>query len=196
MDLAVSAAGVTAALLTLFDLDRTFYIPSASRARWELRAWWWGFVLANGALSILLFGAVGATTAFENIPPLFKGILVGGGYLALVRSKFATISIQGKDIPLGIEALYEGARGFVFRRINRIAQEERIRETTSLADEKSLEKLVAECRTVIEVNQIMTGEEKRLARAWILKVIEDAGSDDAEKRRTLANFRLSGQQSD
>ena len=35
----------TAAVLTLFDLDRVFYIPSNFPRKAALYSWWWGFVI-------------------------------------------------------------------------------------------------------------------------------------------------------
>jgi len=37
-------AVLTAALLTLFDLDRTFYVPRAVPRKAALRLWWWSFI--------------------------------------------------------------------------------------------------------------------------------------------------------
>lgn len=193
-----AGAGTTAALVTLFDLDRTFYIPQTPGPRWALRFWWWGFILANGVLAVLLHAVVRDWLVnnnwFDSVPPL-RGVLVGTSYLALVRSKFMTLSIPGKDFPVGLEAAYDGARAFVFRRINRIAQEECIKETTALAASKTLIELRDECLTAIETNQLLTLEEKRQERNWVLLMIEDENSNSTDKRRTLANYRLSGQKS-
>jgi hypothetical protein len=42
-----TVAGMTAALLTLFDLDRTFYLPSKVPRKVALWAWWWGRLQRN-----------------------------------------------------------------------------------------------------------------------------------------------------
>lgn len=44
-------AFLASALLTLFDLDRTFYVPSATKSKVILYGWWWSFVAANGILA-------------------------------------------------------------------------------------------------------------------------------------------------
>jgi hypothetical protein len=55
----LSIAFVVSALLTLFDLDRTFYVPSNTQRKAPLYAWWWGFILANGLASASLYGFFG-----------------------------------------------------------------------------------------------------------------------------------------
>lgn len=51
--------GATAALLTLFDLDRTFYVPSRAERKMALYSWWVGFIIINGVLAILLYMILG-----------------------------------------------------------------------------------------------------------------------------------------
>ena len=43
-------AGITAALLTLFDLDRVFYVPARVQRKVVLYLWWWGFILVNAPI--------------------------------------------------------------------------------------------------------------------------------------------------
>src|SRR5713101_9085313 len=121
-------AGAIAALLTLFELDRTFYIPKAVPRKIALNAWWWGFVTANGLLAGWLYTIVSDLEMVQGVNTNLRGSAVGFGYLALVRLKIVTVKLQGSDVPVGLDGTYEGAKAFFFRRINRIAREARIQE--------------------------------------------------------------------
>ncbi len=59
--------GATAALLTLFDLDRTFYVASKTERKAALYAWWIGFIIINGLLAILLYFIVKDTDAIKDM---------------------------------------------------------------------------------------------------------------------------------
>jgi hypothetical protein len=188
-------AGITASLLTLFDLDRTFYVPSKTPRKAALYAWWWGFVLANGVFAIAFYKIIGGIDALKDINPWLKAITVGVGYLAIIRLKFTTFNYQGKDVPFGLEAFYEALKGYVFRRINNIAKHARFTETLELANGKTLKDLMTQARLNIEQDQLLTADEKRSRKAWLLKVVDDATTEEADKRAVVADYILSGQRS-
>ncbi len=54
---------------------------------------------------------------------------------------------------------------------------------------------MSECKAAVDTNQLLNAEEKRQDHIWIRNVVFDANSKPPEKRRTLANYRLSGQKS-
>jgi hypothetical protein len=188
-------AGTTAALLTLFDLDRTFYIPSKLPSRLALRAWWWGFVLANGLLAASLYAVLGDLEILQRVHPLLRAMLIGIGYLAFIRAKLTTFNLKGTDVPAGIEVFYEGAKGYVYRRINRIAKVARFTETTQMAKETPLEDLLSRARLSIEQDVLLDPSDKRAAKAWLLRVVQDDHATAPEKALALADFILSGQKS-
>jgi len=72
---------VTSALLTLFDLDRTFYVPSNTRRKLSLYTWWWSFVAVNGLLAALLYPILRELQALTGIPPLLRAAVGGITYL-------------------------------------------------------------------------------------------------------------------
>jgi hypothetical protein len=187
--------GATAALLTLFDLDRTFYVPSRAQRKAVLYAWWWGFVLINSAFAILLYEIVGSTDSLKNLHPLLRAISVGAAYLALIRLKFTTFSFQGKEIPFGLEFFYEGLKGFVFKRINKIAKQARFTETVDLAAKTTLAELTRAAKLGIEQDQLLSTDEKRTRKAWVVGVLQDANTPEDDKKLTLANYVLSDQRS-
>jgi hypothetical protein len=187
--------GATAALFTLFDLDRTFYVPSKAERKAVLYAWWWGFVLANSGFAVVAYEIVGGNVASKISNPWLRAISVGAGYLAVIRSKLTTISYQGKEIPFGPEFLYEGMKAFVFKRINNIAKRARSTETAQMAAQNTLAQLVSQAKLDIEQDQLLSAEEKRLRKAWVLRVFQDANASDEDKRATLADYLLSGQRS-
>lgn len=188
-------AGVTAALLTLFDLDRTFYVPARTQRKALLYTWWWGFVIANGLLAVVFYKMISGIEALQNVNPWLRAVSVGAGYLAVIRLKFTTFNFQGKEVPFGLEAFYEAGKGYIFKRINNIAKEARFAETMELINHKTLDELAIQARLNIEQDQLLAPEEKRSRKAWLLKVIQDANTTEAERRATLADYILSGQRS-
>jgi hypothetical protein len=66
-------AGATAVLLTLVDLDKTFYVPRRTSRKVVLYSWWWLFVLANGGLAIAFYGLVVSLAALETMNPSISG---------------------------------------------------------------------------------------------------------------------------
>lgn len=188
-------AAFTASLLTLFDLDRTFYVPARMQSKVALRAWWWGFILANGLAAAALYVIFKDIEALRGLNPVLKAIVVGIGYLALIRAKFTTFNVQGREVPFGLEALYEGAKGFVYKRINSIAKVARFNETTQLAASETLAALAARAKLSIEQDALLTSDDKRRAKAWLLSTLQDPNTSDEDKRAALADFILSGQRS-
>ena len=191
MDLAI--AGLTAGLLTLFDLDRTFYVPAKVPSRLALWAWWWGFIVINAVASAALYTLLKDLKPLQGLNPVLKAVLLGIGYLAVIRAKFTTINLKGIDVPLGPEALYEGAKGMVYRRINRITKAARFAETGELARTASLENLAGRARLSINQDALLSAEEKNRALLWILTLLDDRRSTEEDKRLALADFLLSGQ---
>lgn len=186
-------AGLTAGVLTLFDLDRVFYIPPKLDRRIPLLCWWWGFIIANGVVAGMAYGPLAGLQALAGMEPWARALVVGLGYRALISSKFATVKIRGEDIPFGPEMIYEKAKDFVFKRINGIATRARIAETDALVEANTLKELVAWANKVILHDALMSPRERQDAKEWILGVISDNKIDELEKRMHLAIFIRSGQ---
>lgn len=187
-------AGSTAALLTLFDLDRTFYIPTRTTEKTKLYLWWWGFVLTNGLLAAALsvgFASLNLLPAIEQ--GWLRGIAVGVGFLAIIRAKLTTFRVQDREVPFGPELLYEGAKEFVYKRINRVALESRYQETVQLAESEELGALGRRAKLRIDQDVLLAPEEKTRTKAWLLRVVEDDKASDLDKKTSLADFILSGQ---
>lgn len=191
MDLAIAA--VVAAVLTLIDMDRVFYVPRTVQRKIALYFWWVGFVAVNGALAgaAVLFLAPGPP--FKDWDVVVRGLAIGFGYLALIRLKFTTIMIGDKEVPLGIEAAYEGVKQAAFKRINSIAKKARIAEATSLAETKTLAALAEDARVNIDLDSLLKPSEKEEAKRWVARVVLDATtSGERNAKITLADFILSG----
>jgi hypothetical protein len=190
----MTIAGLTAGVLTLFDLDRTFYVPASASGRARLAFWWWGFILANGLLAVGLYVSLATVEPFKGMEPIVRGLVIGIGYLALIRVKFTTFNFGGQDVPFGLEALYDAARGFVYKRINQIAKVARTTETLAYAAAHTLPALISEAKLSVDNDQVMNSDAKREAKAWIVKLVQDTATPDDEKRVALATFILSGYQ--
>jgi len=94
-------AGGTAGVLTLFDLDRVFYVPREAKQKFALYFWWWGFILANGLLAVGLYFGVKNLDTFKDWSAPLLALTVGASYLAIIHAKFTTFSLGGKDVPFG-----------------------------------------------------------------------------------------------
>ena len=185
-------AALTAGILTLLDLDRTFYIPSATPQKVLLYLWWWGFVVANGVLAGTLYAELRLYDPFSAIQEPVGAFAVGLSYLAILRLKFSTFTFGGKDVPFGVEAFYNAIKEFVYKRINRIALAARIAETFALANNSALAALASQVRLSIDANQLLGDEDKRTVKGWLLQVLQDAGSSELDKKAALAAYVLSG----
>jgi len=133
--LPVLLAALIAGALTYFDLDTVFDEPPPLRwGPWfRLAIPWWGFVLTNAVLAVALYFVLKEMAYFKDIDPWLNALYVGLGYPALVRLKFTTVSLNGKAIPIGVDAVYEGLKEFVHKRINRVIREWRMEQIGSLA---------------------------------------------------------------
>jgi hypothetical protein len=154
-----------------------------------------GGVLANAAIAIGLYFVFREIDPLKALNPWFRAFVIGLTYLALIRVKFTTFSYQGRDVPFGIEALYEAAKKFVFKRINGIARKARYEETIALATASTLAELTRRARLCIEQDALLSQEEKRSHKIWLLKAIADPESSDEDKRTALADYVLSGHRS-
>lgn len=188
----VATAGLSG-FLTLIDMDRTFYVPASSNQKLQLYSWWWLFVAANAGLAVALYLLVKDVEPFKGMDPAVRALTVGAAYLAVVRAKFTTFKYAGKDVPFGFEAVYEGAKDLAYRRINRIAKVARRDETIALASKTSLADLWSQAKISINTDSLLSAEEKRALKQWVLTVVNDASASDFDKRADLANFILSGQ---
>ena len=186
-------AFTAAALLTWFDLDQTFYIPKKFKGQLALYFWWVTFIFANGFLSAGAYKIFGDVDGLKTVHPWLRALLIGVSYLAFVRIKITTFNYQGREVPVGVEALYVGAKSFVYKRINRIAKEARSAETIERANNSSLADLVSHARLAANQDAILTAEEKKTNLSWILSVMQDAATSDFDKRAALADYILSGQ---
>jgi len=186
-------AAMVASILTIFDIDRTFYLPAKIDKKLQLLLWYWAFVLANGALALGLSAWIQQAGLLGDWNWVLRGLTVGGAYLAIIRAKFTTFDFGGRTIPFGFELIYEAAKDFAYKRINRIAKAARNTEATALADSKTLQQLGQQAKLDINQNALLNEDEKRVSKEWLLKVIGEAkAGDDFDQRATIADYLLSG----
>jgi hypothetical protein len=194
---AAVVAGLVAAVLTLLELDRTFYVPKdATSSRRAFYTWWWGFVLGNGILATTMFYIVRNIEVVQTKNRWVVAIIVGLSYLAIARLKFITLNLKGKDVgPVGVEFLYDKLKEVVYERINNIASEARQREAEKMANSSSLMELGAQAKTKLDTDALMPKEQKYEDKEWILRVLRDTNATEHEKKLILANYIASGERS-
>jgi hypothetical protein len=188
---------VSAALaggITLFDLDKTFIIGGQGARRAYHSIWWWMFIVANAALASGAFFILRGISAFSSWGPWQFAGFIGLGYLALIRLKFATVTLNGQEVPVGLDAFYQSGRDLVFRRINDQITAERIAAANQFVEDYDLKGLGREVRLKIDLDALLSLEEKKTRKAWLLKTLQDQVPDD-EKKFTLAIYLASGTQS-
>lgn len=152
--------------------------------------------MANALVAAIISSQFDNVGVLKSMNAWLRGALVGSAYLALIRSKFTTFELHGKTIPAGFELLYDGAKGFVFKRINRITQKARDEETTELANRDNLKALAQRARLRITQDALLSLEDKRDTKGWVLKVYNEGArhpADDFDQRAALADYILSGQ---
>lgn len=184
---------VIASLLTVLDLDRTFYVPRSANRKYMLNAWWWGFVALNAVLAVVLHQALMSLgVSFGNdYPSWLQAVAVGVGYPALVRLKLFSIDVQGESVPFGFEYLYNRSKAYFFRRINDLVTEARHDETMRLADDETLDGLVRRVRGYIKEDQLLSQDEKRERLQWMTRLLDDQSQEQQQKKEALASYILS-----
>jgi hypothetical protein len=185
----IVVACAIAALLTFFDIARTFYMPSGKRRAFFL-LWAAVLILAHGVLSALLYQAVKNLGSLASVSPYLRAVAVGASYLVLVRSKLATIKVQNEEVPLGLEYLYNAAKDFVYKGMNRISIAGLTEEAAARAQQQTLKLLASTVSAYITNNNLLSEQEKTARKAWLLKILED-GTPEDEKKITLATYILS-----
>jgi len=185
-------AGVVASLLTFFDMDRTFYIPKNTNSKWRLYFLFLLFVLGNGVLASLLYiGLQGEIIpSVSSSPKWVNSLLVGVGYLTIIRAKFATLYFNEQEIPLGLELLYNSAKYAINKRINEILKEARIKEIEELTQEYNLNELKRKAIISIKVDSLLSENEKEEYKKWVHETVEDATKDEGDESEYLASYFL------
>jgi RecG-like helicase len=86
-----------------------------------------------------------------------------------VRLKFTTLP---NNTPVGIDTFYEALKGVVHRRINRVVQVWRGRESKKLA-ESSLEELRQQALILVGTNALLSEEQRNTDKLWINQIATD-----------------------
>ncbi|HEX7058843.1 MAG TPA: hypothetical protein VF176_03245 [Solirubrobacterales bacterium] len=181
------AAGV-AGTVTYLEMDQIFTIPDRSPGRWVIRRAMAVFVLLNAGLAIALYALLTEAGFLDSINPVLRGLLVGAGYLSLVRLKFATV----EEIPFGFEYFYNLAKRSAYARINRRVIDARDKANSELVETTPFDELVIRATSRSTLDMLASDEERDEAKDWVLRVINDDRTQEIEKKLVLADFILSG----
>jgi hypothetical protein len=194
VDLFIAAA--TAGVLTYLEIDRKFRFPEAIKRRRLLYSWLWSFVLGNAVLAGLLFSLAMKAEWVAKLPLYVRGVVVGVGYLSIIRQKFMTAAPKQKGdsdgSPVGVEYLYEAVKSAVYDHINEISIKERSDAVDAEIAKTSLGELVTKARQRIESDRLLPSSEKPKALAWLASVAGETTSTDADKKSTVATYVLFG----
>lgn len=188
-------AGVIAAIVTYCDLHNVFDTPPSLTGppKRELLGLWWGFVAVNGILAMGLYGLLREADLLSKLGIWGGATVTGIMYPALVRLKFITLPIKGQDTPIGMEALYEGVKGLIHKRINRIIGTWRRSESNRLVNQHTIAEMRQQCREKVNSDVLMTEQDRESSLVWIDLIIATEGMDEAERKFLLALFMISDQ---
>lgn len=167
-------------------------IPEASSTRQSIRVSICLFIGINGLLSVLFYCLFVTNDAFSDWTPIWKASTLGLIYPALVRSKFATLTVDKREIPLGLDLYYERIRKAFYKRIDRLVRDEEYASVVALADTDSLDELLQRARFVIDSALAQSNAEKEERRNWCYRLENDQNASERQKRMYLASFILYG----
>ncbi len=187
-------ASLVAGIFTYCDLAAVFDAPphTLQRRPWLiLLAWWWGFIVANALLAGLLFALL-REQYFKDVNPWLAALGAGAGYSSLVRLQFTTLQIHGKATPVGIETFYEMLKGLVHQRINRIIREWRMEQSAALTA-LDLADLRQRALLMVGSDSLKSQEVRNADATWINQTTSNAKVPEADRRRIIALFIITGQ---
>jgi hypothetical protein len=187
-------AALVAGLLTLFELDRTFYVPKAAQDRAKLWGWVGFFVIVNGVIASVTAAVLRTNDSFASWQWAVQGLAAGLSYMAVVRVKIATLKFGQEDVNVGVELIYDYAKDYVFKRINKIAKAARRVEVGTLISECTLVELVLRARQEVLYDELLTPAQSIQLQQWILSVVEPDDLTEDEQKLFLANYVCSGRQ--
>jgi hypothetical protein len=187
-------AGLLAGFLTLAELEQVFNIPPTMGGwnRCKLFLLRWGFVAGNALLAAILSYALDEVQVVKETSPWLKGLLIGAGYSALIRTKFTTFSLRGQEVPVGLETFYEGFKDLIHRRINDIIRRARTEEVMKLTAQ-NVSTLRDQARALVLSDSLMGNEELQDTLAWIEDIATGQDVPDGDRRTLLATFIVTGQ---
>jgi hypothetical protein len=189
-------AGLVAALLTFLEIDRKVRFPESIKKRRALNLWWWGFVAGNAVLAALLYPLAIQINWIHGTPQVIHGAFIGAGYLSIVRQKFMTAPSKQKDddgAPVGIEYVYDSVKKTVHEHINRIAIAERTAAVKAEIAKTPLEQLALDARIRIQNDVSLDSDAKKETLTWLVSVMSDVQTTDAEKSVFIATYVLFGE---
>ena len=187
----ILAACVTCAL-TWLEIDQTLYVPPNTQRRTFIRMCILTFIAVNGILSAGLYFLFVDNPGLQSFSPPFRALGLGLAYPALVRVKFTTLKIEGKEVSVGLDAIYENIKNSLYKRIQRTIREAEFQEVREYASQYDLEHLLNRARFDIDRNLSISPTERENARNWCLRLENDTDAGEEEKRIYLADFILSG----
>ena len=189
--LATVTAVITIAI-TFFDLVSTFSTGAPSARQLNKSGWWWGFLFANGVLSVLLWMFLQRYPPFRSWNPWAFSLAIGLAYPAFARLKFATVTLNEQQVSIGLEGLYDGAREYVYARINESLRIRRTAKAQALMVGHDVKSLGRKVRFDIEFDSLSSVDEKAARLKWLLNVVKDDSIDDEDKKQFLAIALING----
>ena len=98
---------LVAVFITFIEISQDVNITHSSKRR--IRVWFYIiiFLTISAFLSIFIYFLILENQLLSSLENWLKSICIGLSYLAIIRLKIFTIKVDEKDIPLGLDFLYE-----------------------------------------------------------------------------------------
>lgn len=192
MTAAYLVALTIATVLTFFETANKFYFPQAREFKRRIRAAVALFCLLNGGLAAALLWIVRQLQWKQliGLDPILQGLILGFAYLTVARSKILSVTTpKGEEVPFGPEYLYNLAKEYFYRIFNRASNRGLSADIDEMCAHKSLSVLAREAKVQIENHQLLSSDEKTIKKAWLMRVLGDASTED-EKKAAIAAYIL------
>lgn len=179
-------------LLTWLEIDQTLSVPDGVKRRGFIRTCVWSFIGINGLLSIGLYCLLIENPVFSDLDPLFKAVIIGLAYPALVRIKFTTLKISDREVSVGLDMLYESIKNSLYKRVRRIVRDAEFDAVQTYAEKESFEHLLKRALFEIERDMTKSSLQKESDINWCRNIESDKKASEATKKEYLAGFILFG----
>lgn len=144
----------------------------------------WGvfYYALNGIIAIALL----ITLQYFNVTTmdtLKLSVIVGFGYLMLMRSQLFSIAIKGTDVPIGFNLIQQFMEKFFIKRMEDVTLATSFSLTNGLKETHTLEELCHFAKTIIENKKPKKKEELEI---FIDQQKNDTGLPESERMQSIS----------
>jgi len=181
--------------ITWLELDNALRSVDSkvnSKVRNKIRTYIVIFIGTNCVLALLIYFLFVDNPSLSSWPPVWRATFLGLLYPALIRFKFATIRIEGTDLPVGLDLYYEKIRKAFYRRVDSLLGEDEFDRVKEFAETHEFEELIRRAKITLTSAIAFSNEEKDDLREWIARLENDQNTPDIDKKLYISQYILFG----